>query len=89
MLFNTDLPQAHLSSARDITLRQSIVICPLDQQACKEEMDAIEEAAAEAALVDANSPSLPPRNIVYAGQRDALRHLGVCEVAGVKKLLIE
>lgn len=81
--------QAHLSSARDITLRQSIVICPLDQQACKEEMDAIEEAAAEAALVDANSPSLPPRNIVYAGQKDALRHLGVCEVGGVKKLLIE
>lgn len=81
--------KAHLSSARDITLRQSIVICPLDQQACKEEMDAIEEAAAEAALVDANSPSLPPRNIVYAGQKDALRHLGVCEVGGVKKLLIE
>jgi len=52
-------------------------------------MDAIEEAATEAALVDANNPSLPPRTIVYAGQKDALRHLGVCEVGGVKKLLIE
>lgn len=52
-------------------------------------MDAIEEAAAEAALVDASNPHLPPRTIVYAGQRDALRRLGVCEVGGVKKLLIE
>jgi hypothetical protein len=52
-------------------------------------MEAIAEAATEATLVDANNPSLPPRTIVYAGQKDALRHLGVCEVGGVKKLLIE
>jgi len=52
-------------------------------------MDAIEDAATEAGLVNSETPQLPPRNIVYAGQRDALRHLGVCEVGGVKKLLIE
>jgi hypothetical protein len=77
-----------MTSARDITLRQPIVICPLDQQACKEEMDAIEQAATEASQVDPNS-TIPGRNIVYSTERDALRHLGVCEVAGVKKLLIE
>ncbi|KAH7625106.1 hypothetical protein B0T09DRAFT_396590 [Sordaria sp. MPI-SDFR-AT-0083] len=37
--------KAHMNSARDITLRQPIVICPMDQQACRDEMDAIEQAA--------------------------------------------
>jgi hypothetical protein len=69
-------------------LRQPIVICPLDQQACKEEMDAIEQAATEASQVDPQGP-IPGRTIVYATEMDALRHLGVCEVGGVKKLLIE
>lgn len=81
-------PQAHLTSARDIMLRQPIVICPLDQQACKEEMDAIEQAATEASQVDPQG-TIPGRTIVYATEKDALRHLGVCEVGGVKKLLIE
>lgn len=78
-----------MTSARDITLRQPIVICPMDQQACKEEMDAIEQAANEASHVDPNNPQTPPRTIVYFYEKDALRHLGVCEVGGVKKLLIE
>lgn len=69
-------------------LRQPIVICPLDQQACKEEMDAIEQAATEASQVDPQG-TIPGRTIVYATEKDALRHLGVCEVGGVKKLLIE
>ncbi|RKU40776.1 hypothetical protein DL546_003577 [Coniochaeta pulveracea] len=80
--------KAHLTSARDIMLRQPIVICPLDQQACKEEMDAIEQAATEASQVDPQG-TIPGRTIVYATEKDALRHLGVCEVGGVKKLLIE
>lgn len=78
-----------MASARDITLRQRIVICPLDQQACKEEMDAIEQAATEASHVDPNNPMLPARKIVYAGEKDAIQHLGFCEVGGVKKMLIE
>lgn len=78
-----------MSSARDITLRQPIVICPMDQQACKEEMDAIEQAAKDASHVDPNNPMLPARNIVLANEQDALAHLGLCMVGGQKKPLIE
>ncbi|KAK3683790.1 hypothetical protein B0T22DRAFT_261013 [Podospora appendiculata] len=81
--------KAHMTSARDITLRQPIVICPMDQQACKEEMDAIEQAAKDASMVDVNNPVLPERTIIYASEREAIRHLGLCEVGGVKKMLIE
>jgi hypothetical protein len=78
-----------MSSARDVTLRQPIVICPLDQQACKEEMDAIEQSAKDASLVDPNNPMLPARMIVLANDRDSLRALGLCLVGGQKKPLIE
>jgi hypothetical protein len=78
-----------MTSARDITLRQPIVICPMDQQACKEEMDAIEQAAKDASLVDPNNPGLEDRLIIFASEREAIRHLGLCEVGGVKKMLIE
>jgi hypothetical protein len=81
--------KAHMTSARDITLRQPIVICPMDQQACKEEMDAIEQAAKDASLVDPNNPGLEDRLIIFASEREAIRHLGLCEVGGVKKMLIE
>lgn len=78
-----------MSSARDITLRQPIVICPYDQQACKEEMDAIEQAAKDASHVDPNNPMLPARVIVLANDHDSLRHLGLCMVGDQKKPLIE
>ncbi|KAL2133260.1 hypothetical protein VTI74DRAFT_2683 [Chaetomium olivicolor] len=81
--------KAHLTSARDITLRQPIVICPLDHKSCQEEMDAIEQAAKDAAHVDPNNPILPDRTIIRASEREAIRYLGLCEVGGVKKLLIE
>ncbi|KAK3946379.1 hypothetical protein QBC46DRAFT_4835 [Diplogelasinospora grovesii] len=81
--------KAHMTSTRDITLRQPIVICPMDQQACKEEMDAIEQAAKDASHVDPNNPMLPDRTIILATEREAIRHLGLCEVGGVKKMLIE
>ncbi len=81
--------QVQLSGARDVTLRQPIVICPLDQQACKEEMDAIEQAAKDAALVDPNNPMLPARNIILANDRDSLRALGLCMVGGQKKPFID
>ncbi|RCI11357.1 hypothetical protein L249_7136, partial [Ophiocordyceps polyrhachis-furcata BCC 54312] len=66
-----------------------VVICPLDQQGCKEEMDAIEQAAKDAALVDPNNPMLPARTIVLASDRDALRSLGLCTVGGQKKPFID
>ncbi|KAI0901274.1 arrestin domain-containing protein [Annulohypoxylon nitens] len=81
--------KAQLTSARDITLRQPIVICPLDHQACKEEMDAIEQAAKDASSVDPNNPMLPARNIVLASDPHAMATLGICTVRGEKKPLIE
>ncbi|KAL7624191.1 hypothetical protein AAE478_005749 [Parahypoxylon ruwenzoriense] len=81
--------KAQLTSARDITLRQPIVICPMDHQACKEEMDAIEQAAKDASSVDPNNPPLPPRTIVLASDPGALGTIGLRVVGGQKKPLIE
>ncbi|KAI1257250.1 hypothetical protein MGN70_000290 [Eutypa lata] len=81
--------KAHLTSTRDITLRQPIVICPMDHQACKEEMDAIEQAAKDASAIDPHNPMLPARNIVLASDPNALATLGLCTVGGQKKPLIE
>ncbi|GFP58326.1 arrestin family protein 1 [Trichoderma asperellum] len=81
--------KVQVSGARDLHIRQPIVICPLDQQGCKEEMDAIEIAAREASHVDPNNPMVPARSIVLANDRDALRALGLCTVGGQKKPFIE
>ncbi|GAP91857.1 putative arrestin domain-containing protein [Rosellinia necatrix] len=81
--------KASMTSARDITLRQPIVICPLDHQACKEEMEAIEQAAKDASSVDQANPMLPARNIVLANDPNALATLGFCKVGEQKKPLIE
>lgn len=81
--------QVQLSGARDIVIRQPVVICPLDQQGCKAEMDAIEQAAKDASHVDPNNPMLPARTIILANDRDAIRALGLCTVGGQKKPFIE
>ncbi|KAF4123662.1 Arrestin (or S-antigen), C-terminal domain [Geosmithia morbida] len=81
--------KASLSGARDITIRQPIVICPLDQQGCKEEMDAIEQAAKDASYVDPNNPMLPAPTMIRATDRNALQALGLCMVGGQKKPFIE
>ncbi|KAI1179572.1 arrestin domain-containing protein [Nemania sp. FL0916] len=81
--------KATMNAARDVVLRQPIVICPLDHQACKEEMDAIEQAAKDASSVDQANPMLPARNIVYENAQNALATLGFCLVGGQKKPLIE
>lgn len=63
----------------------------MDQQACEEEMAAIEQAAKDASLIDPNNP-LPPeteRTIILSTDRNALRTLGLCVVGGQKKPLIE
>lgn len=52
-------------------------------------MDAIEQAAKDAALVDPNNPMLPARTIVLASDRDALRALGLCIMGGQKKPFID
>lgn len=61
----------------------------MDQQGCKEEMEAIEQAAKDAAKVDASNPMLPARTIILANDRDSLRALGLCMVGGQKKPFIE
>lgn len=78
-----------MTGAKDIVLRQPIVVCPFDQQACKEEMDAIEQAAKDASQVDSNNPMLPARTIIKATDRDALKALGMCMVGGQRKILID
>jgi hypothetical protein len=57
----------------------------MDHQACREEMDAIEQAAKDASQVDPNNPMLPARNIVLAHEPNALS----CLVGDQKKPLIE
>ena len=79
----------NLSGCRDVNIRQPIVICPLDKQGCKEEMDIIEQAAKDASHVDPNNPMLPAHSVVLANDRDALRALGLCMVGGQKRPLIE
>ncbi|KAG7144804.1 hypothetical protein HYQ46_006457 [Verticillium longisporum] len=59
------------------------------KQGCKEEMDAIEQAAMDASHVDPINPMLPARRIVLANDREALHTLGLCIVGGQKKPLIE
>lgn len=52
-------------------------------------MDAIEQSAKDASLVDPNNPMLPAHSIILASDRDSLRALGLCMVGGQKKPLIE
>lgn len=61
----------------------------MDHQACKEEMDAIEQSAKEASRVDQNNPMLPAPTIILANDHNALRTLGLCMVGGQKKPLID
>ena len=52
--------QAQMSNAKDILLRQPIVVCPYDHAGCKEEMEAIEQAAREAGHVTKDNPHTRP-----------------------------
>ncbi|OQE22781.1 hypothetical protein PENFLA_c012G10923 [Penicillium flavigenum] len=81
--------RAHLTSARDITIRQPIVVCPLDHAGCKEEMEAIEQAARDAAHVNPDNPMLPLPAIVRPHDHNALSHLGAAIVGNQKKPLID
>ena len=78
-----------MTSARDILLRQPIVVCPLDHAGCKEEMEAIEQAAKDAASVRPDNPMLPAPTIVKTNDYHALHTLGMTMVGSTRKPLIE
>ena len=78
-----------MTSAKDILLRQPIVVCPLDHAGCKEEMEAIEQAAKDAAHINPVNPMLPARVIVKMHDFNALHVLGMTMVGQTRKPLIE
>lgn len=78
-----------MTSAKDITLRQMIVVCPLDHAGCKEEMEAIEQAAKDASNVRPENPMLPAPTIVRMNDFNALHTLGMTMVGPERKPLIE
>ena len=78
-----------MTAAKDIILRQPIIVCPLDHAGCKEEMEAIEQAAKDAAHVDQENPMLPAPTIVRMNDYNALHTLGMTMVGQTRKPLIE
>lgn len=81
--------KAHMTSAKDILLRQPIVVCPLDHTACKEEMEAIGQAAKDASSVKPDNPMLPAPTIIRVNDYNALHTLGMTMVGSTRKPLIE
>lgn len=78
-----------MTSAKDILLRQPIIVCPLDHAGCKEEMEAIEQAARDAASVRPDNPMLPAPTIVKMNDYNALHTLGMTMVGSTRKPLIQ
>ena len=78
-----------MTSAKDIVLRQPIVVCPLDHAGCKEEMEAIEQAAKDASHVNADNPMLPAPMIIRQHDHNALHALGMTMIGDIRKPLIE
>ncbi|KAF2761711.1 arrestin domain conatining protein [Pseudovirgaria hyperparasitica] len=81
--------KAQMGSAKDIVLRKPIVVCPFDHTQCKEEMEAIEHAARDAATVSEDNPMLPAPTIIGADNPHGYRALGIAMVQGQRKPLIE
>lgn len=81
--------KASLSGAKDVLLRQPIVVCPYDHAQCKLEMEAIELAAQEALDLREEEPMVPAPVIVKASEPGGLRALGVAMVGGVRRPMIE
>ena len=78
-----------MTSAKDILLRQQIVVCPLDHAGCKQEMEAIEQAAKDASHINPDNPMLPASTIIRTNDYNALHVLGMTMVGAVRKPLIE
>lgn len=78
-----------MTGCKDITIKQRIVVTPFDHDTCKNEMDAIAEAAAEAYPIKPQNPKLPKQTIIRPGDQDALHVLGFTYVGKERKLLIQ
>lgn len=81
--------KAHLSSCKDIQVRQKIIISPFDHQTCMDEMEAIELAARDAYHINIENPMLPAVTIIRPNDPNALHCLGMTMVGNKRKLLIE
>ncbi|KAH0287487.1 arrestin domain conatining protein [Aureobasidium namibiae CBS 147.97] len=81
--------KAVMSGAKDIMIRQPIVVCPWDHAGCKEEMEAIEQAAKDAYHISPDNPMLPASTIIRASDANGLKSLGMTIVGGHRKPLIE
>lgn len=78
-----------LSNAKDIILKQPIVVCPFDHATCREEMDAIEQSAKDAAHLSQDDPMLPAHTVVRANDPTGLAMLGIQIVGDQRKVVIE
>lgn len=78
-----------MTAAKDILLRQRIVVYPKDHTGCKEEMEAIEQAAKDAARIRPEDPMLPAPTVVRPNDYNALHCLGLTMVGHTRKPLIE
>ena len=78
-----------MTSAKDILLRQPIVVCPFDHAGCKEAMDSIAQAAKDASHINPDNPMLPAPTITRVNDYNALHALGMTMVGLERKPLIE
>ncbi len=78
-----------MQSAKDILLKQPIVVCPLDHAGCKEEMECIEQAAKDASNINPDNPMLPAPLIIRTNDYNALHVLGMTMVGSTRKPLIQ
>lgn len=78
-----------MSSCKDISIRQKIVVSPFDHKTCHDELPAIQEAAQVAYRINQEGPRLPAPVIIYPHDTAALRRVGMAKVGNERKLLIE
>ena len=78
-----------MTNCKDITVKQSIVVTPFDHITCKNEMDAIAQAAVDAYPINMLNPMLPAQTIIRPGDHNALHALGFTYVGKERKLLIQ
>ncbi|KAH8154824.1 uncharacterized protein LAJ45_01355 [Morchella importuna] len=81
--------KAHMSSCRDITLRQKIVVSPFDYKTCHDELPAIQEAAQVAYRIGQEGPRLPAPVIIYPSDTAMLRRVNMTKVGNERKLIIQ
>jgi hypothetical protein len=65
------------------------VVCPFDHATCREEMDAIEQSAKDAAGLSPENPNLPMQMVVKSNDPTGLPLLGIQIVGDQRKIVIE